>query len=219
MTEREDVPGKPRVVLADDHTLLLEALGRMLQPDFEVAALVSDGLALVEAVEKNEPDVVIVDITMPKLDGLGAAERIRAAAPDARLVFLTMHADPDLAAQALRMGASAYVLKSSAASELSRAIGEAMEGRRYLSPSIYGGGIDKLLADVPAPPTEKTLTPREVEVMRALARGLSMKEAARELGITARTVAFHKYNMMQQLGLESNADMYQYAIRHGILEG
>jgi DNA-binding NarL/FixJ family response regulator len=209
---------RPRVVLADDHVLLLEALGRVLQGEFDVVATAPDGLALVEAVNSHSPDVAIVDIGMTKLDGIGAAGRIREEKPETRLVFLTMHADPALAAQAFRMGASGYVLKSAAAAELTQAIHDALADKRYLSPAIHAGGIDGLLADVPAPASEKRLTPREADVVRALARGLSMKEAARELGITPRTVAFHKYNIMQQLGLASNADLYQYALQHGLIE-
>ena len=209
---------KPRVVMADDHVLLLEALVGVLQPEFDVVATASDGQALLDAVAAHDPDVAVLDVGMPKLDGMAAASQLRANAPETRLVFLTMHADSAMAAQALRMGASAYVLKSAAAAELTHALREALDGRRYLSPGIYEGGIDQLLADLPEPETERRLTPREVEVVKLLAKGLSMKEVARALDITPRTVAFHKYNIMQNFALASNADLFQLAIRQGLTE-
>lgn len=216
--ETASAEAKPRVVMADDHVLLLEALVGVLQPEFDVVGTASDGLALLEAVATHAPDVAVLDVGMPKLDGMAAATRLRESAPQTRLVFLTMHTDSAMAAQALRMGASAYVLKSAAAAELTHAIREALEGRRYLSPGIYEGGIDRLLADLPEPETERRMTPREAEVARLLAKGLSMKEVARKLDITPRTVAFHKYNIMQTFGLTSNADLFQHALKHGLVE-
>ena len=209
---------RPRVVMADDHVLLLEALVGVLEPEFDVVAKVSDGAALVDAVEKNVPDVAVLDVGMPKLDGMAAAAQLRAKSPATRLVFLTMHADSAMAAQALRLGASAYVLKSAAAAELTHAIREALGGRSYLSPGIHDGGIDKLLADLPQPEAERRMTPREAEVVKLLAKGMSMKEAARALDITPRTVAFHKYNIMQTFGLTSNADLFQHALKHGLID-
>ena len=209
---------KPRVVMADDHVLLLEALVGVLQPEFDVVATASDGLGLIDAVASRSPDVAVLDVGMPRLDGMAAATRLRESAPETRLVFLTMHSDSAMAAQALRMGASAYVLKSAAAAELTHAIREALEGRLYLSPGIHEGGIEKLLADLPEPQTQRRMTPREVEVVQLLAKGLSMKEVARKLDITPRTVAFHKYNIMQAFSLASNADLFQHAMRHGLIE-
>lgn len=209
---------KPRVVMADDHVLLLEALVGLLKPEFDVVATASDGVALLEAVAAQAPDAVVLDVGMPRLDGMAAASQLRVSAPETRLIFLTMHADGAMAAQALRMGASAYVLKSAAASELTHAIREALDGRLYISPGIHEGGIEKLLADLPEPETERRLTPREAEVARHLAKGLSMKEVARALDITPRTVAFHKYNIMQNFALASNADLFQLAIRQGLTE-
>jgi DNA-binding NarL/FixJ family response regulator len=209
---------RARVVLADDHVLLLDALSRLLQPSFDVVGTFSDGAALIEGTNTLEPEVVVLDITMPNMDGLAAAAQIRAEHPDTLIVFLTMHADTMLAAQAFRAGASAYLVKSAAASELVRAINEALAGRRYLSASIGDGDVDKLLQTAPPPATDKHLTAREADVVRLLARGLSMKEAARELGITPRTIAFHKYKIMQQLGIESNAELVRYAQRMGIAD-
>lgn len=209
---------KPRVVMADDHALILEALVSLLKGDFNVVATANDGQALLEVVAEHVPDVVVLDVGMPRLDGMAAAQKLRASHPEVRLVFLTMHTDSAMAAQALRMGASAYVLKSAAAAELTLAIGEALAGRCYLSPGIYDGGIDKLLADLPEPESERRLTPREAEVVRLLAKGLSMKQVGRELDITPRTVAFHKYNIMQTFGLASNADLFQLALKQGLAE-
>lgn len=209
---------KPRVVMADDHVLLLEALVGVLQPEFDVVATASDGLGLIDAVTAHAPDVAVLDVGMPRLDGMAAAAQLRENAPETRLVFLTMHSDSAMAAQALRMGASAYVLKSAAAAELTHAIREALEGRLYLSPGIHEGGIEKLLADLPEPQTQRRMTPREVEVVQLLAKGLSMKEVARKLDITPRTVAFHKYNIMQAFSLASNADLFQHAMKHGLIE-
>ena len=209
---------KPRVVMADDHVLLLEALVGVLQPEFDVVATASDGLGLIDAVTAHAPDVAVLDVGMPKLDGMAAASKLRGSAPETRLVFLTMHSDSAMAAQALRMGASAYVLKSAAAAELTHAIREALEGRLYLSPGIHEGGIEKLLADLPEPETKRRMTPREIEVVQLLAKGLSMKEVARKLDITPRTVAFHKYNIMQTFGLATNADLFQHAMKHGLVE-
>ena len=219
-TEPQAPPGddRPRVVMADDHVLLLEALVGVLQPEFDVVATASDGQALLDAVAAHDPDVAVLDVGMPRLDGMAAARQLRANAPETRLVFLTMHADSAMAAQALRMGAAAYVLKSAAAAALTHALREALEGRCYLSPGIYEGGIDQLLADRPEPETERRMTPRESEVVKLLAKGMSMKAVARALDITPRTVAFHKYNIMQAFSLSSNADLFQYALKHGLTE-
>ena len=209
---------KPRVVMADDHVLLLEALVGVLQPEFDVVATASDGMALLEAVATHAPDVAVLDVGMPKLDGMAAARQLRARSPRTRLIFLTMHTDSAMAAQAFRLGASGYVHKSAAAAELTHAIREALADRRYLSPGIHDGGLDQLLADLPEPESERRMTPREAEVVRLLAKGLSMKEVARALDITPRTVAFHKYNIMQTFALTSNADLFQHALKHGLIE-
>jgi DNA-binding NarL/FixJ family response regulator len=201
--------GRPRVVMADDHSLLLEALAGVLQPEFDIVAKVGDGLALIEAVASLAPEVAVLDVGMPKLDGMAAAGQLRAQSPKTRLIFLTMHTDSALAAQ---------VHKSAAAAELTHAIREALADRRYLSPGIHDGGIDQLLADLPEPETEQRMTPRETEVVRLLAKGLSMKEVARALAITPRTVAFHKYNIMKTFALTSNADLFQHALKHGLIE-
>jgi len=206
----------PRVLLADDHALVLGAFEKLLAGEFEIVGQVSDGRALVAAVERLRPDVVVLDIAMPELNGLEAGRQIKNRWPDTRLIFLTMNEDPDLAAEAFRSGASGYLLKRSAASELAIAIREAMQGRSYVTPLVTGGMVEALMRlDHQGPAHE--LTPRQREVLQLLAEGRSMKEVAGVLHVTPRTVAFHKYQMMDQLNLKSTAELIQYAVRHHIV--
>jgi DNA-binding NarL/FixJ family response regulator len=205
---------RPRVVLADDHTMLLEAFQKLLAPSCDVVGTVADGRALVAAVRELHPDVVVIDIGMPVLNGLTAARQIREIDKDVKLVFLTMNEDPDLAAEAFRAGASAYLLKRSAASELLAAIQQVMEHRSYVTPLVTEGMVSSLMD---AGPVRHELTPRQREVVQLLAEGKSMKEVAAILEITPRTVAFHKYRLMEQLNVKTNAELIQYAIRHHIV--
>jgi len=177
---------------------------------------VADGRALVAAAEKLRPDVIVLDISMPILNGLDAGRQVKHTLKDVRLVFLTMNEDPDLAAEAFRAGASGYLLKRSAASELTTAIREVMQGRSYVTPLMTQGLVGSLLA----PDDKKTseeLTPRQREVLQLLAEGRSMKEVASVLNLTPRTVAFHKYRMMEQLKVKSTAELIQYAVKHHIV--
>jgi len=206
----------PRVLLADDHALLLGAFARLLADEFTIVGQVSDGRALVAAVEELRPDVVVLDIAMPVLNGLEAGRQIKGRWPDTRLVFLTMNEDADLAAEAFRAGAAGYLLKRSAASELAIAIREAMQGRSYVTPLVTGGLVEALMKPDGPRPTQE-LTPRQREVLQLLAEGRSMKEVATVLNITPRTVAFHKYQMMEQLELKSTAELIQYAVRSRIV--
>ena len=206
---------RPRVLLADDHALLLGAFERLLAGECEVVGQVSDGRALVQAAETLRPDVVVVDISMPLLNGLEAARRIKQTSPSVKIVFLTMNEEADLAAEAFRSGASGYVLKRSAASELGLAIREVMRGRSYVTPLITEGLVGSLLHDEHKPASE--LTSRQREVLQLLAEGRSMKEVATVLNLTPRTVAFHKYRIMEQLKIRSTAELVQYAVRHHIL--
>ena len=202
----------PRVVLADDHALILGAFEKLLTPEFEVVGTATDGRALLAAVEKLQPDVVVADIAMPLLNGLDAAGEIKRRWPFVRVVLLTMNDDPELVAAAFRMGVSGYVLKRSAASELLTAIREAMKGRSYVTP-IVTEGVVALLQRGPEQPGGAELTPRQREVLQLLAEGHSMKQVADVLNVTARTVAFHKYRMMAQLRVRSSAELIQHAIR------
>jgi len=208
--------GTPRVLLADDHTLLLGAFEKLLTGECEIVGQVSDGRALIEAAEKHKPDLIVLDISMPLLNGLEAGRQIKQRFRDVKLVYLTMNEDPDLAAEAFRVGASAYLLKRSAASELATAIREVMQGRSYITPLIAGGLVGSLL-HVGERKTSATLTPRQREVLQLLAEGHSMKDIARLLNLTPRTVAFHKYRIMEQLKLGSTAELIQYAVKQHIV--
>src|SRR3954469_10152686 len=194
---------KPRVLLADDHALLLGAFEKLVGDDVEIVGQVSNGRELVSAAQKLRPDVIVVDISMPELNGLDAARQIRQTVRDAKLVFLTMNEDPDLAAEAFRIGASAYLLKRSAASELVRAIREVMEGRTYVTPLVTHSLVGSLVHAGEHKPAEE-ITPRQRQVLQLLAQGRSMKEVAAVLNLTPRTVAFHKYKMMGQLNVKSS---------------
>ena len=207
----------PRVMLADDHTILLEAFRKLLEPRCEVVATVQDGRALLEMAASLNPDVIVVDISMPLLNGLEAARQLRQIMPAVKLIFLTMNEDPDLAAEVMRFGASGYLLKSSAASELFRAIQEALKGRTYLTPRIAKGVQDSFVRDPAGRKRSRTLTPRQREVVQLLAEGRSMKEAAHILKVTPRTVAFHKYQAMDALRLKNTAELIQFAIKSRIV--
>ena len=206
---------RPRILLADDHQLLREAFGKLLEPDFEVVGAVADGRALLAAAPGLKPDVVLLDVAMPLLNGLDAARQLKRALPDVKIIFLTMSEDPDVAAEAFRVGASGYLLKNSAASELSQAIHEVFHGRSYVTPLATRGMVDSFLHESGSPKTSTELSPRQREVLQLLAEGRTMKEVARILKISARTVAFHKYGMMKELGVRSTAALVQYALSHG----
>ena len=205
-----------RVLLADDHTLLLGAFEKLLSDECEVVGQVSDGRALVAAAEQLKPDVIVLDISMPLLNGVEAARQIKQKLKTVKLVFLTMNEDADLAAEAFRAGASAYLLKRSATSELPLAIREVMQGRSYVTPLVTEGLVESLLQPEPRRPAHE-LTPRQREVLQLLAEGRSMKEVASVLNLTPRTVAFHKYRMMDELKVKSTAELVQYAVKNHIV--
>jgi len=205
----------PRVMLADDHELLLGAFEKLLAGQCEIVGKASDGRALVAAADVLKPDVIVVDIAMPLLNGLEAGRQIKHRMPDVKLIFLTMSEDVELAAEAFRAGASGYVLKRSATSELATAIQEAMLGRSYITPLITGGLVDSLLHPPETPGDD--LTSRQREVLQLLAEGRSMKEVASVLNLAPRTVAFHKYEMMKRLNVSTTAELIQYAVKHHIV--
>ena len=205
-----------RVLLADDHTLLLGALEKLLSEDCDVVGQVSDGRALVAAAEQLKPDVIVLDVSMPLLNGVEAARQIKQKLKNVKLVFLTMNEDADVAAEAFRAGASAYLLKRSATSELPLAIREVMQGRSYVTPLVTEGLVESLLQPEARKPAHE-LTPRQREVLQLLAEGHSMKEVASVLNLTPRTVAFHKYRMMDELKVKSTAELVQYAVKHHIV--
>ena len=205
---------RARLVIADDHTLLAEACKHLLEPEFDVVGIADNGRALLQLASELKPEIVILDIAMPQLNGLDAGKQIKHLLPATKLVFLTMNMSPEVAAEAFRRGASAYVVKSSAASDLVRAIRRALRSESYLSPDITKETVDFLLRSGTSQSLEKRLTPRQNEILHLLAEGMSMKAIAAVLNLKPGTVAFHKYKMMETLGLKSNAELLQYAIRH-----
>ena len=208
---------KPRVIIADDHTLLVEAFEKLLAPECEVIAKVPDGRALLTAARELHPDVVLLDIAMPLLNGLDAARQIKQTDPSIKLVFVTMNEDPDLAAEAFRAGASAYLLKRSAGAELLTAIREAMKRRSYVTPLVTEGMLGSLLHPPGREREAHQLTTRQREMLQLLAEGKSMKEVASILNVTPRTVAFHKYRIMERLRIKTNAELIQFAIRQHLV--
>jgi DNA-binding NarL/FixJ family response regulator len=209
------MPG-PRVLLADDHNLLLGAFEKLLAPECEIVGTASDGRTLVVEAQRLKPDVVVLDIAMPLLNGLDAGRQIKQLRKEVKLVFVTMNEDSDLAAEAFRAGASAYLLKRSAASELLVAIREVMKGRSYVTPLITEGLVGSFMDAINRKPSHD-LTPRQREVLQLLAEGHSMKQVAALLNVTPRTVAFHKYRMMEQLNIRSSAELIQFAVSHHIV--
>jgi len=205
-----------RVLLADDHKIVLDGLRSLLEPEFELAGTVEDGRALVSAVQDLHPDVIVVDISMPLLNGIEAVRQIKKLDKQVKVVFLTMHPDVTYAIRAFEAGASGYVLKHAASSELLTAIHEAIKGRTYVTPMIagelvqaYKGGNYRQAEEA------QQLTQRQREIIQLLVEGNSAKEVANLLNISPRTVEFHKYNMMSKLKLKSVSALIQYAIKHG----
>ena len=206
-------PNKPRILIADDHTLLAEACKDLLQPEFEIVGIVNNGRELLRMGAELKPDVVIVDVAMPQLNGLDAGEQMKRLTPSIKLIFLTMSLDPEVAAEAFRRGASGYVVKNSAAEELVSAIRRVLKGESYLSPYITKDTVHFLMLSRKTYDQEKQITARQKEVLQLLAEGLSMKEIANVLNLKPGTVAFHKYRIMEALGTKTNAELIQYAIK------
>ena len=209
---------KPRVLLADDHKIVIEGLKNLLSDEFEIVGTVEDGRALVEKASTLYPDVIVADISMPQLNGIEAARQIKKTDKNIKIVFLTMHPDATYAANAFEAGASGFVLKHSASSELIRAIHEAIKGRTYVTPLIAGDLIRTYQAGgAPEKNLFKKISPRQREVLQLLTEGKSAKEIASILNISTRTVEFHKYRMMEQLNIKTSAELVRYAIKHGII--
>jgi DNA-binding NarL/FixJ family response regulator len=208
---------KPRIVIVDDHTLLAEAFQKLLEPEFDVVGLYGDPRAFLQDVERLKPDVAILDISMPVLNGLDTARELRRLQPGVHIIFVTMSEDPQVAAEALRAGGSAYLLKRSASSELALAIREVMRRHSYITPLMTRELVDSLTAPAQARRPVYTLTSRQREVLQLLAEGRSMKEAATILHVSPRTVAFHKYRMMEHLHMTSTAALIQFAVREGLV--
>ena len=207
----------PRVILADDHKILVEAFRKLLEPYCDVVATVVDGRALLEVAATLKPDLIVLDIGMPILNGLEAGRQLKSKMPSVKLIFLTMHEDPDLAIEAKRLGATGYLLKTSAHSELLHAIREALRGRSYFTPQIVRGMEKSFIRDPRGGTLPKLPTPRQCEVIQLLAEGKPMKQIGDILHLTPRTVAFHKYRIMEQLALNSSAELIQFAIKNHIV--
>ena len=210
---------RPRVLLADDHLLLAEALKSLLAPDFDLVGIVEDGRALVKAAKELRPDVIVADITMPHLNGIDALLQLRQGGDRTPVVFLTMHRDVTFARRALEAGASGFVLKHSASVELIAALRAALAGKTYLTPDIASEVLEAMKREPERTddPIE-SITPRQREVLHLLAEGRSAKEIASRLQISTRTVEFHKYQLMETLGLHTNAELIHFAIKHGLIE-
>jgi len=207
---------KARVVIADDHTLVAEAFKRLLEPECEVVGTVADGRALLRLAPQVLPDLVLVDLNMPLLNGLDASEQLKQALPKIKIIVLTMNEDPEIAAETMRKWASGYLLKKSAGSELLKAVRDVLRGGKYVTPALRDA-IAELDARDSRPDTCRTLTPRQREVLQLLAEGHTMKEAAAILNVATRTVAFHKYRIMQDFGLENNSELLRFAIKQKLV--
>jgi DNA-binding NarL/FixJ family response regulator len=207
---------RTRVLLADDHAIVAEGLATLLKSHFDLVGTVGNGNELVDSARKIRPDVIVADIAMPVLSGLEALRRLKAARSDAKVIFLTMHADAQLATEAFRGGASGYVLKQSAGEELIAAIQEVLQGRTYLTPLMTKDVIANFTESTPRPAVK--LTPRQREVLRLIAEGKRMKEIGAILELSTRTVESHKYEMLRNLGMESTAELVRYAIQIGLVE-
>jgi DNA-binding NarL/FixJ family response regulator len=209
---------KPRLLLADDHTLLLEGIRLMLEPEFDLVGSVEDGQALLAAAKTLKPDVILLDISMPRLNGIDAARKLRKLLPSAGLIFVTMHAGADYVAEAFRAGAMGYILKRAAASELLTAIHAVLKGNHYVSPLVTRNALDLLISSSkPEGKFSDGLTPRQREVLQLVAEGRSRKEISGILNISVKTVEFHKGILMRKLNLQTVADFTRYAIEHGII--
>lgn len=207
---------RPGVLLADDHTLVLEAFKKLLEPEFEVVGTVSDGRALLSVAPGLKPDVIVLDLSMPELNGMEAGMQLRRLVPRTKVVVLTMNEDPDIPREALRHWASGYLLKKSAGSELIKAIREVLRGRTYVTPRVAQQLREGFVRD-PRRKHKRSLTSRQREVLLLLAEGRTMKETADLLHVTPRTVAFHKYRIMEDFDLKTTSDLVKFAIRERVI--
>jgi DNA-binding NarL/FixJ family response regulator len=208
---------KPRVLLADDHTLVLEGFKKLLEEHCQVVGSVEDGRSLLDAAKRLRPDIVVLDISMPQLNGLDAARRLRKMVPQARLIFVTVHADQDYVNQAFKAGASAYLLKRSAGSELRQAIDAVMKGNYYVTSLIAKNLVQSVISDTePDIGGEGRLPMRQREILQLVAEGRTLKEIASTLGLSPKTVEYHKSKLMEQLGLHTTAELTKYALAHGL---
>jgi DNA-binding NarL/FixJ family response regulator len=208
--------GKTRILLADDHTMVMEGLRKLLEPHFDIVGMASDGRELMAIAPNLHPDVILVDLGMPLLNGFDAGRRLKKLLPNSKLIVLTMNGDYELAAQALREWASGYLLKTSIGSELLRAITTVLRGERYLTSLLAKRETEEFIRNPMLAPV-KPLTNRQREVLQLLAEGHSMKEVGAVLKVSTRTVAFHKYHIMEQYGLSNNTDLLRFAMKQRVV--
>ena len=206
---------RTRILIADDHKMFVQGLQGLMEDEFDLVGTVADGKALVDAAQLLQPDVVVVDISMPVLNGLDAVRRLKELGSSAKVIFLTMHADDRLLAEAFRCGGVGYVLKQSAGEDLIHAIKQALAGHKYVTPLIASEWVQDLAKQVDH--TQKlTLTPRQREVLQLIIEGCTMREIAGRLGISTRTAESHKYEIMEGFGVDSTAELVQYALKLGL---
>ena len=209
---------RSRVLIADDHTLVAELCKKLLETEFDVVGTVSDGHALVRAAGEFKPDVVVVDVAMPILNGLDAGQQVKQMLPAVKLIFLTMNPDIEIAAEAFRRGANGYLLKTCAAAELVLGVRDVLRGKSYLSPALSKDTVNFLRnQDKRMVAEDERLTERQREVLQLLAEGKVMKEVSSILNMSTRTVAYHKYRMMEVLGARSTAELVKYAVRNHVI--
>ena len=206
-----------RIVIADDHTLVLEAFRILLSSEFEVVGTAADGRELIKVVRQVKPDIVVTDINMPHLNGIDACIKLLKLIPALKIIFLTVNDDPDIIAEVIRSGAKGYLLKSSAASELTQAIRAVAAGGTYITPMVADSMINSLVGGRQRALSDK-LTVREREILQLLAEGSTMKKVAKTLSISPRTVAFHKYRIMETLGVDNSAQLITFAVKSGLVE-
>jgi DNA-binding NarL/FixJ family response regulator len=206
-----------RILLADDHTMFCAGLQKLLEPEYEVIGCVEDGHALLKVAADLKPDLVLVDVGMPLLNGLDAGRELKKLMPRVKLIFVTMNPDPEVASEGLNIGASGYLLKNSGAEELLQAVRKVIRGISYVSPQIRDAMEQSFIRDPRSLRRTKHLTDRQREVMQMLAEGRAMKEIGHILRISHRTVRFHKYRIMEELGITTNSELVQYAIKHSII--
>jgi DNA-binding NarL/FixJ family response regulator len=207
---------RPRVLIADDHAMLREAFQKFLERDCHVVGSVADGRALLDLAPKVRPDIIVLDISMPLLNGLDAGLQLKQMMPQVKLIFLTVSCDSDFVKQAFRNGASAYLLKNCAVAELYKAVESVMRGKSYVTPLVMQGSEKSFRQMPPYDEGVRQLTSRQREVLQLLAEGYLMKQVANIMRITPRTVAFHKYRIMEQFQLKTNADVVQFAMKQGL---
>jgi len=208
---------KTSILLADDHTMVCAGLRRVLEPEYEVIGTVENGLKLLQVAADLKPELVILDVGMPLLNGLDAARELKKAMPSVKIIFLTMNPDCDIANEAIRIGISGYLLKTCQEEELLQAVRSALKGLSYISPSISQAIEESFIRDPRSLTRPRHLTTRQVQIMQMLSEGQSMKDIAQILNISFRTVRFHKYQIMQELQIKNIAQLVQYAIKYGII--